>query len=328
MPEAAAPAAEPVARPATIVVTGETRQAFMEHRMGMKEPPAPPAPVVDAPKAEVKVEAAAPPAEEYHAAQLEEVIEEQAKAQPNPEKKQRLQARFSELTAKIKAAEEKTAAAEKRAQETEAKAATPPPAAAPPVPEVGAAPLRAQFATEEEYLDARVEHIVAKREGERAKAAAEAQAKADGERVVGNYQQRLAATKAEIPDFDARIEANKDLRVPAHVRDAIFESEVGPRIALHFADHPADAARISALGVGAALREIGKIEAMIETAPKAVVKEEVKVAPIAAVSKAPPPIAPIKAGSAAEDSPKLDSAGNFTGTYADFKAARRAGKIK
>jgi hypothetical protein len=195
---------------------------------------------------------------------------------------------------------------------------------------VGEEPQRAQFASEQEYLDARVAYTVEKKLADRARAEAEARARAESERVVSTYAERLAAAKAEIPDFDARIEARKDLPIPPHIRDAIFESEVGPKIALHFADHPEEATRIARLTPNAALREFGKIEAMIEGAPAAARTEEKPALKVvkAEVSAAPPPIAPLKATGVGEAEAKVDAAGKFTGTYAEWKALRKAGKIR
>jgi hypothetical protein len=144
---------------------------------------------------------------------------------------------------------------------------------------------------------------------------------------VQTYTERLAATKKAIPDFDARIEANKDMPIAPHIRDAIFESEVGPRMALYFADHPEEAKRINGLSQNAALREFGKIESMIETEAKpAPTPEPAK--PAAQVSRAPAPISPIKATNAGELEPPVDSAGNFKGSYADFKKLRQTGKLR
>lgn len=342
MPEAAVPA-KPAPRPSTLVVTGENRQEFMDHRMDLAKPAAAaPAPEpakaepakADAAKAEPAAPAAAP---EGEVAKLEADLkaeEAKPKGQQDEKKKQTFRERISEITEQKKTAQAETAKERERAERLErelaeerAKAAAPPPPADAPK-----APLRAEFASDEEYQDARVDYRVKVARAEERKADAEANAKREGERVMGTYAERLKATKSEIPDFDARIEKSKDLVVAPHIRDAIFDSEVGPRMALYFADHPEEAARINRLSPSSGLREFGKIETMLETGGKVAAtpepKAEPKPAPRAEVSKAPEPINPLKGVGAAEPEPKIDSKGQFTGTFAEWKAFRKAGKIK
>ena len=71
------------------------------------------------------------------------------------------------------------------------------------------------------------------------------------------------------------------------------------------------------------IREIGKLEAML-SADKPVAAKAISSAP--KISKAPPPINPLKGASAPMDN-LVDSNGNFSGTYAQFKALEKAGKI-
>jgi len=66
------------------------------------------------------------------------------------------------------------------------------------------------------------------------------------------------------------------------------------------------------------LKEIGKLEARFEA--KAEEKPVVR-------SKAPAPVTPIKAASGVADT-KLSSDGNWYGSYAEWKAARKAGKVR
>lgn len=325
MPEITAPVT-PEPRVAQHVVTSENRAEFMAHRLELAKP-ALAEPPKETPKETPEAKAEPAPAAPEESAKLEaELKAEDAKPQPDEKKKQTIRERISEINEKKKESDARASAAEVRAEKAEreaadlrAKSAAPPPAAEEP-----AEPKREAFATEEAYQDAMIDFRVDKRIAVRDKREAEARAKQEGERVVQTYSERLKATKAEVKDYDQRIEPVKDLPIPPHIRDAIFESEVGPRLPLYFADHPDDARRIIALPPGAALREIGKIEAMIET--KAAPKEPP--AALAEISKAPPPITPIKAGAGSETEPKLDSAGNFTGTYSEWKSLRKAGKLR
>ena len=206
--------------------------------------------------------------------------------------------------------------------------ATPPP---PTDAEIGPAPQRAAFASDQEYMDARDAYLIKKTRAEDRKEQAALAAKAEAERAVRSYGERLAEVKKEVPDFDARIEAAKDLPIPQHIQEAMLESAVGPKIALYFADHRDEHARIVGLRPAAALRELGKVEAMLETAA-APATPAGKGAPAATkpaveVSQAPAPISPVRSSSGAIEA-KVDSEGRFNGTYAEFKALRKAGKLK
>ena len=334
MPEAAIGTPERVAK---TLVTSENLVAFNAKRLDLTPvsvaPPELPAGGEKPPTLEVlppstsnakQPAAAAEPIEETAKLQ-EELKAEEAKSQPDEKKKEGIRERLSVLTQKRKDAEAETAKERARAEKAERELAEVRSKAAEPLPppkEIGAEPQRAQFATEQEYLDARVSFQVDKTLSERAKTEAEARAKAEGERVVQTYGERLALVKAEVADFDQRIEKAKDLPIPPHISQAIYESEHGPRMVLYFADHPEEATRIARLGQNAAVREFGKIEAMFETkAPAQTVQK-----PAAEVSKAPPPIAPLKGASSAVDA-KVDSEGRFNGTYAEFKKLRKEGKM-
>ena len=114
--------------------------------------------------------------------------------------------------------------------------------------------------------------------------------------------------------------ASSDVVVGDHIRDAILESDVGPKILYHLAENPEIAEKLSSLSTASALREIGKLEARFE-------KVEAPAAKAVSVSKAPAPIAPLKAKGSALDV-NIDSKGEFHGTFQAWKAARLAGKIR
>jgi hypothetical protein len=149
---------------------------------------------------------------------------------------------------------------------------------------------------------------------------AEADRRANEERIstVKSFQEKLAAAKAELPDFDT-IVGTADVVVPDHVRDAIYDSDVGPKLLYALAEDQDLARRISAMNPVAAMREIGKLEAKFETQTQAPVSKPVG-------KKAPEPIEPIRSGRAS--GPVVDSEGRVSGSFADYKAARKAGKIR
>ena len=106
--------------------------------------------------------------------------------------------------------------------------------------------------------------------------------------------------------------------VSDQVRDAIIESDVGPKILYHLAENPEIAEALSKKSVTAALREIGRLEARFD------VKEPSKTVQ---KTRAPAPIQPLRASSSASDV-GVGSDGEFHGTASQWREARRAGKIR
>lgn len=103
----------------------------------------------------------------------------------------------------------------------------------------------------------------------------------ESEVVREAFAGRLETFKSKQPDFDEVIAAAVS-RVSMEMANAILESDVGPALQYHLAQHPEDAARIMALTPARQLREMGKLEAKL-SAP----------APVSApVSAAPRPIKP------------------------------------
>ena len=160
----------------------------------------------------------------------------------------------------------------------------------------------ADWSAENAVMRARQEDVERKLQEERAK-------------VIDTWNKKLEATKSELPDFDDMV-ASSDVVVSDQVRDAILESDVGPRILYHLAENQELAEKISKSSLITALREIGKLEAKFEKT------EPVK--SVAQKSKAPAPISPIKAGTSEQaiitDTDKM--------TYSQYKAMRQAKRIR
>lgn len=150
-----------------------------------------------------------------------------------------------------------------------------------------------------------------------------AQIEKEQEAKITSWKDRVEKTKLADPEFMDKIIAS-NVQVSEEVREAIMDSDVGPRILLHLAENPEEAERIGKLTVGKAMIALGKLEAKYSEPPKTEAKTEVKQAEI---SKAPPPITPLKGASASADLP-IDSKGEWTGTHEQYREARRAGKIK
>lgn len=73
---------------------------------------------------------------------------------------------------------------------------------------------------------------------------------------------RLTTARQDRADFDTITGAFLDaVRIGTPIGDAVFTSEVGPDLAVHFGEHPEDFQRIARLHPAQQLRELGKLEA-------------------------------------------------------------------
>lgn len=264
-----------------------------------------------------KTEPASEPIEsEGNTPDTEDDAKQQDEAKPvNP----KVEKRFSELTkqredARRDAAREREAreATEQRLKELEAKL-NPPKAV-----ETDAKPTPGQFTDAFEYAEALAEWSAENAMRNRDKAEADKKAASEREKVVSEWTKRMSATKAEIADYDEAL-ADSSVSVSDPVRDAILESDIGPKILYHLAKNPDVAEALASKSIPSALRAIGRLEAELSG-------NKTAASPAGKPSRAPEPISPIRATKAV-DSP-IDSKGEFHGTYADWKAARAAGKIR
>lgn len=319
MPEVLKPQ-DKTEKTASNLVTSENRAEFMDARLRPQTP---------APAEQNKEEPKAAGNEETTAAE-----EGKAEAKAGEKKKGNgLSERFSELTearknaeAKAKAEAERAAKAEAEAAELRAKLAPPKPADEKP------APQRTQYQSDDEYIQALTDHKVEAALNARDKKAAEERAAREQAERATTWAQRMAEAKKANPEFEAKINAS-EAQVSAEMAEEIRASPAGTKMLEYFADHPEEAARIGKLTVGAMLKEMGKLEAKLEAPAdkQTTVTTEEKAAPAAPkveISKAPAPIDPIKGGNGAAVDTHVNSKGEFTGTFADFKALRAAGKIK
>jgi DNA repair exonuclease SbcCD ATPase subunit len=242
------------------------------------------------------------------------------------EKKQnpKLEKRFSELTKQREAARQEAErerearqALEARLKDLESKVN--PPKSEDPDPK----PDPAQFNDAIEYAEALAEWTADKKMRERDQAELARRAQEEQSRLRQKFQERLETAKQEMPDYEDMI-ASSDVAVSQPVTDAIIESDVGPQILYYLAENPDFARGLAEKSITSQLRAIGRLEAKFEKteAPKASAKE-----PVAKKSNAPAPINPLKAGGNPSDV-ALDSNREFHGTYAQWKAARAAGKIR
>jgi hypothetical protein len=148
-------------------------------------------------------------------------------------------------------------------------------------------PTREQFASDAEWIDAKVEHKLASRE-------AQQRGVSTSQKVEALFKQADA-----IQGFDR--DTFIDLPVSSIVADALMESAVGAQLMAFMSSNPEEAERIAKLPPARQAVEIGKLETRFEANVKK--------------STVPPPIAPIGAkGSATPDLDKL--------SFAEYKAQR------
>jgi len=294
---------------ASQVLTSENAAEFYANRLGLAESESEP----------VAVEEAEPEAEDEQS----EPKEAEKEANQEGERKQnpKLEKRFSEITKQREEAR-KEAQSERQARvELEQRLAALEQQRQPQqAVNVDQEPQPSQFSDAFEYAKALAEYSTEKALAERDRQIAMAREQEAHQKIIQSWAQKVQEAKAELPDFDDLVAAS-DVVVNNAVRDAILESDVGPKILYHLAENNDLAKKIAGLSPNAALREIGKLEARFE------VKAETKQTNPLVKSKAPAPIQPIRGGQGKADVP-ISADGEFHGSYQAWKAARKAGKIR
>ena len=297
-------------RTADNVVTSDNLAEWTANKLGLASEEAPVAAeaVEETPDSEPAVEAQA---------ESEPEAEDEAQVTDKPKQNPKLEKRFSELTKRAKQAEADKASLEARLQELESRQA-PAPKQADPVSEK---PQASQFNDAFEYAEALAEWSAERALEQRD--IQEQQRKLDEQRneVIKSWSAKLEAAKADIPDFDDMV-ASSNVQVRDEVRDAILESDVGPQILYHLASDDDYASKLAAMPTNKALKELGKLEVQFERKEAPIEKSET-----VARSKAPAPIKPLTAGKGTSDV-LIDGNGAFHGTYAQWKAARQAKRIR
>lgn len=225
-----------------------------------------------------------------------------------PKPKKGAQERIVELAQKRKEAEAKAEASSAEARELRAQLEALRAQAKPM--ESSAKPQRAQFASDEDYIESltdwKAQEAVAKREREQL----EARQQAEQAEVAQQWDKRQQEAIAAIPDY-AEVIGKSEVIVPPYVHQALLESEQGPEMAYYLALHPEEAKRIAAMKPLAAIKRLLSLERDLKP-------EEAKpVSELPKKSKAPEPINPVR-GAATSSPGKAES-------YEDYKR-RRLGK--
>ena len=308
------------ARLAANIVTSENLAEFAAQKLGLVETPANEAVNEDANSAVAEPDAEADQSGQDGEGKDATATDEAKEKKPNP----KLERRFSEITKQREQARqeaqrerEQREALEIRLKELEAKVNPP---AAQPEDELGEEPKPEMFNDMFEYARALAEYTADKKLMERDKEEQARQAKAEQEAKFQAWADRVNAAKNELPDFDDMVQSS-DVRVSDPVRDAIIESENGPKILYWLAENTDFAKKLADMSVVSAVREIGKIEARFEKA------KDPEPKPVVGKSKAPAPINPLRGAVNTVDA-NMDADGNFHGTYQQWKAARSSRKIR
>lgn len=299
-------------RLASNVVTSENVVEWNVNKLGLATEPAKTAAetVEETPVSE-------PVAEEGQSepAVTEQETTETEERKPNP----KLEKRFSELTKARKAAEESAAqeraareALEARLQALEGQQSNK------KTNEVNTKPQPDDFPDAFKYAEALAEWSANEAVARRDRELRQQQEQAKQQEVLKTWQEKLDAVKAEVPDYEDMI-ASSTVAVNDAVRDAILESDVGPRILYELASDDELGAKIANLSTAQALKMIGKLEAKFEVQAE----ESAKSKPVAVKSNAPKPINPIRgtgSQSVYTDGEQID--------YQAWKAGRKLGKIR
>ena len=298
-------------RVAATVVTSENLAEFAAKKLGLNtEPPA-----------------AVQPTEPAEPTEPTEVLAADD-AEPVEERKQnpKIERRFSEITKQREAARQEAERErqaridlENKVRELESKLS--PPAPQEPT-EADPKPKPEQFSDMFEYAEALAEWTADKKIQEQKVKEAAQKAEQERQKLLDTWSTRVQDFRAKTPDFDDMV-GSADVVVSNEVRDAIFESDVGPQILYHLAENPDVAKKIQSMTPIGALRMIGKLEAKFEEPAQPQTQRETTVK----TSKAPPPISPIKA-TAGGPVTELDANRQFHGSYQSWKAARLAGRIR
>jgi len=289
---------------ASSIVTSENLADFNADKLGLASESSPTAATVD----ENPVEPAAEKGQSEP-----ELAEDEATGTEEKKQNPKLEKRFSELTRQRKEAEAKVKELEERLAAKES-IREPQPA-----PENNQKPSPDSYKDAFEYAEAlaqwSAEQALAKREQE----IRQKEVEAKRETVIKTWQQKLEATKAELPDYEVMV-ASSSVKVNDTVRDAIVESDVGPRILYELASNDELAEKLSDMTTASALKLIGKLEAQFEKTDAPVAEKKT----VAAKSKAPEPIRPLRSTGGVAD---VVTDGNDL-SYQQWKAARQAGKIR
>jgi len=297
---------------ASSVVTAENATTFYAERLGLAD-------IAEPTEAESVKKDSEP---EQSAEQSEPEAEGEAKEQKPEKQKDKLNKRFDKVTQRAKQAEAEARELREKLKSYEAGNVQQPQQE---TVKAEGKPQASQFNDAFEYAEALAEWSAENALKQRDAEEAQRKAKEAQEKVLQSWNEKIAKAKADLPDFDAMVQSS-NVVVSDEIRDSILESDVGPQLLYFLASDEDFAKRLTEMPVVKALREIGKLEAKFEAKEVKPPKAEKQKA-VVSESKAPDPIRPLSGGKVGADV-LVDTNGEFHGTYAQWKAARQAGKVR
>ncbi len=171
-------------------------------------------------------------------------------------------------------------------------------------------PVRDQFGTYEEFIEARAEWKATKAADktlrEAIKRDEQESIRAEQEKTNQQWSKRIDSARDEIDDFD-EICSESEATVTPHMSSAIMESDRGPHIAYYLAKNPEEAERIAKLSPSKQMAAIVNLEEKVAK-------------PVKTPSKAPEPIKPV--GKSASSDNDLPSEKDDTATWIRKEKAR------
>lgn len=156
-------------------------------------------------------------------------------------------------------------------------------------------PTRDQFASDAEWIDAKVEYKLAQRE-----TATKTEAFRQSQAQLNTKTEDLYAKAEKVQGFDR--ESFDELPLTRQLAAALIESDVAPQLMAYMSANPEEVERIAKLSDARQAVELGKLEAKLQQSPK--------------TTNAKPPISPV--GSKGSASPDVASM-----SMAEYKAYRQ-----
>ena len=296
---------------ASNVVTSETAHTFYAERLGLADEP------IDVEFESVKKESDKTKGNK----QSEPEAEAEANTEQTTEKRsEKLNKRFDKVTQRAKEAEARSVDLENRLKEYEARAV---PQQEPVKATIEGKPQASQFNDVFDYAETLAEWSAENALKQRDAEEVQRKARKAQDKVLNNWNEKIAKAKTSMPDFDQMVQSSTVV-VSNEIRDSILESDVGPQLLYFLASDENFAKKLTEMPLVKALREIGRLEARFEQEdkPKAKANKE-----SVSRSTAPSPIRPLTGGKIGNDV-LIDTNGEFQGSYAQWKAARQANKIR
>ncbi len=153
-------------------------------------------------------------------------------------------------------------------------------------------PKADNFDSHEDYVEALTDWKLEQKEKEREAKQKETQVKTEYQKQVESFQSKVKDFQKTVEDFEDVISEVDDISLSIGIQDSLLNSELGPQIMYELAKDRKELERINSLSPISAAREIGKIEARIANESSSEKEQQKK------LTKAPPPVSPLGAGSA------------------------------